>query len=161
MIIPARVGQRVPDAMLAEMRDGVPAPVHTEALFSGRAAVVLGVPGAFSPVCSQRHLPDFIANAERLKASGLGHLFCIAPNDPWVLEQWARQIDPEGKVRFLSDGNLDFTRRMGLQARHEHLHLGDRSQRYTMIVRNAVIEKLAVESNILDYTCARSSELVL
>ena len=86
---------------------------------------------------------------------------CIAPNDPWVLDRWARDVDPQRKVRFLSDGNLEFTRRLGLAARHEDQHMGDRSHRYSMIVRDAVIEKLAVETSILDYACARSDALVL
>lgn len=161
MLVPARPGQRIPDSALAELRDGDLVTTRSETLFAGRNAVVLGVPGAFTPVCSQRHLPDFIQNAGRLKASGFDSLFCIAPNDPWVLDRWARDIDPGRKVRFLSDGNLDFTRRLGLLARHDDLHLGERSRRYTMIVRNAVIEKLAVETSILDYACSRSEAVVL
>ena len=161
MPLRARPGQRIPYAALAELHDGEISLTHTEQLFAGRSAVVMGMPGAFTPVCSQQHLPNFIGSAERLKAAGYQMLICICPNDPWVIEAWARQIDPQRRIRFLSDGNLELTRKLGLVSRVEGYHLGDRSERYTMILRDAVIEKLAVEQDILQFSCTTSDAVLL
>ncbi len=158
---PARAGRRVPDAPLGELYGDEIATVRTETLFLGVRAVVIGVPGAFTPMCTKQHLPDFIANAPKLRAAGFGLIACIAPNDPWTLARWAQDLDPGGAVRFLSDGNLAFTRALGLSARGDSLFLGERSQRYVMTLNGAVIEKLRVEDNILDLSCTGSDSVML
>jgi 2-Cys peroxiredoxin 5 len=154
-------GQRVPAAALAELQDGELVVVRTERLFAGKRAIVMGMPGAFSPTCAQKHLPDFIGNADRLRSAGFQLLACITPNDPWVIERWARELDPKGRIRFLSDGNLDLTRKLGLSVRADHYHLGERSARYTMILRDAVIEKLAVEHAIEEFSCTAVDAVLL
>jgi peroxiredoxin len=155
------VGTRVPAANLAELQYDELAILRTESLFAGKRAVVMGMPGAFSPTCAQRHLPDFIGNADRLRSAGFHLLVCITPNDPWVIDRWARDLDPQRKVRFLSDGNLELTRKLGLSVRAEGFYLGERSARYTMILRDAVIEKLAVESTIEDFACTTVDAVLL
>lgn len=154
-------GQRIPAAALAELRDGELELVRTERLFEGRRAIVMGMPGAFSPTCAQRHLPDFVGNAERLRAAGFQLLACVTPNDPWVIERWAREVDPGSKIRFLSDGNMELTRKLGLSVRADSYHLGERSARYTMILRDAVIEKLAVENAIDEFACTAVDAVLL
>lgn len=161
MPLRARPGQRVPYAALAELQGDELVVSHTEQLFAGKSAVVMGMPGAFTPVCSQRHLPNFVDSADRLKKAGYQMLVCICPNDPWVMDSWARQVDPKRKIRFLSDGNLELTRKLGLLSRVEAYHLGDRSERYTIILRDAVIEKLAVEKDILEFACTASDAILL
>lgn len=158
---PARVGRRVPDVALGELRDGEIATVRTEALFLGVRAVVVGVPGAFTPVCTKHHLPDFIASAPKLRAAGFSLIACIAPNDPWTLARWAQDVDPGGVIRFLSDGNLAFTRALGLSARGDGLFLGERSQRYVMTLNGAVIEKLRVEDDIVNLFCTGADTVML
>ena len=157
----AAVGQRIPPASLAELQDGELAVVRTERLFEGKRAIVMGMPAAFSPTCAQKHLPDFIGAADRLRASGFQLLACVTPNDPWVLERWARDVDPQGKIRFLSDGNMDLTRKLGLSLRADNYHLGERSARYTIILRDAVIEKIAVENAIEEFACTAIDAVLL
>lgn len=154
-------GSHIPNVKLGYVSDDGVASVYTDELFSGRRTIVLGVPGAFTPVCSQQHLPDFIANAERLVQSGFQQLVCIAPNDPFVLDEWRVQLDPLSKLRFLSDGNLDFCNALGLCAMHSELFMGRRSQRYLLIVHDRTIQRVRVEPNILSYTCTRSEDVFL
>ncbi|MBA4014111.1 MAG: peroxiredoxin [Phenylobacterium sp.] len=154
-------GVRIPPASLAELQSGELTVLSTERLFEGRRAIVMGMPGAFSPTCAQKHLPDFIANAERLRSAGFQLLACVTPNDPWVMDRWAQELDPGRKIRFLSDGNLELTRKLGLSVRADGYHLGERSARYTMILKNAVIEKLAVENTIEEFACTAVDAVLL
>ncbi|MGE3302807.1 MAG: redoxin family protein [Hyphomonadaceae bacterium] len=157
----ARVGRRLPPATLAEWVGDGPAAVRAERLFAGRRAVVVGVPGAFTPVCTGRHVPAFVASAAKLRASGFSLLACIAPNDPWTLRRWAEEVDPAGELRFLSDGNLHFTRALGLCMQDEAHFLGERSKRYSMIVEDAVIRRISVEESIFDVGCSAAEQLLL
>lgn len=115
----------------------------------------MGIPGAFTPVCTQHHIPEFVASADRLTASGFSHLICIAPNDPFVLKAWAQQIDPQGRIEFYSDGNLEFARSLGLLEQVTHLYLGWRSSRYLMVTDGGVIRRLRVEKDAVHYDCTK------
>lgn len=161
MVTRIAVGRRIPPASLAELKNGELVVLSTERLFEGRRAIVMGMPGAFSPTCAQKHLPDFIGNAERLRSAGFQLLACITPNDPWVMDRWARELDPGRKIRFLSDGNLELTRKLGLNVRADNFHLGERSARYTMILKDAVIEKLAIENTIDEFACTAVDAVLL
>ena len=154
-------GLRIPPASLAELQNGELTVLSTERLFAGKRAIVMGMPGAFSPTCAQRHLPDFISNAERLSSAGFQLLACITPNDPWVMDRWAQELDPAPKIRFRSDGNLELTRKLGLSVRADSYHLGERSARYTMILKDAVIERLAVENTIEEFACTAVDAVLL
>ena len=154
-------GVRVPPASLAELQNGELTVLSTERLFAGKRAILMGMPGAFSPTCAQKHLPDFISNAERLQAAGFQLLACVTPNDPWVMDRWAQDLDPGRKIRFLSDGNLELTRKLGLSVRADSFHLGERSARYTMILKDAVIAKLAVENTIEEFACTAVDAVLL
>ena len=154
-------GMRIPDAQVAELVQGEVVSIRTERLLQGRRVLIVGVPGAFTPVCTSRHLPEFVARADLLLRSGFSELICIAPNDPWTVEAWARTVDPKGAIRFLSDGNLELVRAMGLTVREPQYFLGERSRRYVMAVKDAVVEKLSVEATIFDVTCTRATEVLL
>jgi peroxiredoxin len=156
-----RPGWRIPALDLGELVGGRVVRVRTELLFGGMRAVVIGAPGAFIPVCTERQVPDFAANAERLRAAGFKLLVCIAPNDPWVLARWAQEVDPARAIRFLSDGNLAFTRALGLTAREDSLFLGERCKRYTIVLDNCMIEKIRVEEQINDLTDAEADDVML
>ena len=151
-------GTRVPEIRLGFLEDGEVRSVSTADIFAHGLTVVLGIPGAFTPVCTKRHLPDFISNAAKFEKIGCRQLVCIAPNDPFVLEEWARKVDPAGTIRFLSDGNLQFTRALGLDSANHELFIGTRSQRYLMIVENGTIVRLRVEPNILTYSCSGAED---
>ncbi len=161
MLGPIKTGRRVPPAALAELAGGVVRTIGTEPLFAGRRSLVIGVPGAFTPVCHQVHLPDFVAMADQFRAAGFQQLLVIAASDPFALSAWSSTIDPEGRLRFLSDGNLEFTRKLGLTSQESALFLGERSRRYTMIVQDAVVERLSVETSILNVTCTRADVVEL
>ena len=156
----AKVGRRVPQAKLARMVDNVVEPVDLEGLLTGRRVVLVGLPGAFTPVCTGAHLPRLIQSAPLLKASGIEEILCTAPNSPWVVQEWSDRIDPEGVLTFLSDGNLELARGAGLTTRAPELFLGECSRRFSMIVRDAVIEKLAVETRIDVIDCTEPTRLL-
>ena len=152
-------GSRIPDVQLAALDDrGEVRAVAAAELFAYGRALVLGIPGAFTPICSTQHVPDFVQNADRLTAQGYSHLICIAPNDPFVLDAFARQFDPDRRIEFLSDGNLDFTRALNLEARNRALFLGRCSQRYLMIVENGLITRIRIEEDLLRYSCTRAAD---
>jgi peroxiredoxin len=155
------LGMRVPGAMVAELEDGHVNPLTAhDVLFRGRS-LVIGVPGAFTPLCTERHVPNLVQSAERLRRSGFDHLVCFVASDPFVTQAWQRVVDPKGWIRFVSDGNLNFCRALGLNTHEQSLFLGDRSERYLMIVQDGIIEKVRVEQRITDYSCTRPSDFVL
>ncbi len=161
MLGPIKKGRRVPPATLAELVGGSVSTVGTQALLAGKRSLIIGVPGAFTPICHQVHLPDFVAMADQFRAAGFQQLLVIAASDPFALAAWSSAIDPEGRLRFLSDGNLELTRKLGLTSREPALFLGERSCRYTMVVQDAVVERLSVETSILDVTCTRADVVEL
>ncbi|HKR87199.1 MAG TPA: peroxiredoxin [Phenylobacterium sp.] len=146
-------GDRLPDASLAFIEGGELAIRKTSQLFARGRFVIVGAPGAFTPVCTQLHLPGFVDSAPSLLASGFDGLVCIAPNDPWTLAAWSRRIDPEGRLRFLSDGNLEFGRSAGLLARAPELFMGVCLQRFLLIAQNGMVERIHVEPEINDVSC--------
>jgi peroxiredoxin len=152
-------GSRVPGALLGRLENDVIRTISTERLFAYGRAVVMGIPGAFTPVCSQRHIPEFVQSAEALTAAGYSHLVCIAPNDPFVLDAWAQQMDPHSKIDFYSDGNLEFTRALGVLEQVGHLHLGWRSSRYIMVIADGVIQRFRIEKNAVEYLCTQPRDL--
>src|SRR5579872_6727245 len=142
-------GSRVPAVVLGRLDGNAVRSVSTARLIAYGRAVIMGIPGAFTPVCTQRHIPEFAQSAEKLTAAGYSHLICIAPNDPFVLDAWARQVDPSSRIDFYSDGNLEFTRALSLLEQVSHLYLGWRSSRYLMVTSDGVIQRLRVEKDVL------------
>lgn len=110
-----------------------------------KSVVLLGVPGAYTPVCTMNHLPGFVEKADEIKSEGADEIICITPNDPFVVKRWSEEIDPEGKLTVLSDGNLELTKALGMELDASALGLGQRSQRYSMIVKQGVIKTRDVE----------------
>ena len=155
-----RVGERLPQVSLARLRGEIVEHVPLEPYLEGRRVVMIGLPGAFTPVCTQRHIPELVANAGSLKASGIDEIICVAPNSPWVVAEWSQQTDPEGRLTFLSDGNLELTRAAGLSSKAPHLFLGECSMRYALMLRHALIEKIAVEPDVENLACTRPVKFV-
>src|SRR5262245_13801622 len=109
------VGQLIPNAAVADLDEFGQIQAHdTDMLFYGAKVLVVGVPGAFTPACTAKHLPPIIANAPALRRAGFTDLFCIATSDPFSVDAWSKQVDPGRELRFISDGNLDFARACGL-----------------------------------------------
>jgi peroxiredoxin len=138
-------GDRLPDATLHIMVDGRPSAVSTGELFGGKKTVLFAVPGAFTPTCSQAHLPGYVANADKIKAKGVDSIVCVAVNDAFVMDAWGRDGNAEDLV-MAGDGNGEFAKALGLEMDGTGFGLGTRSQRYAMIVDDGVVSKLAVEA---------------
>ena len=149
---------RVPDVRLGYLDDGEIRSVSASKFFAEGRTIILGIPGAYTPVCSTRHVPDFVQSADRFKTLGFNRLVCIAPNDPFVLDAWSREMDPERKLRFLSDGNLEFTHELALESVNPELFVGMRSERYLMVVEDGNIVRLRIEPNILTYSCSTADD---
>lgn len=105
---------------------------------AGKRAVIVGIPGAFTPVCTCEHVPDLLRNAPRLREGGIEAIVCVAPNDPWAVDAWAGSVDPDGELEFLSDGNLSLARALGVNVVDSENMLGETSGRYMMIVSGNV-----------------------
>ncbi len=155
------VGQRLPAVRVGEMVDGDLRTVRAPELVGMAGAVIVGMPAAFSPLCSEQHLPSLVRNADRLRQAGLGQVICLVTDNPWAVDAWSRVVDPARKVRFLSDGNLSFTRALGLSTHEPKLFLGERSERYMLTVRNGVIESVRVEDHIANLACTELDDFVL
>jgi peroxiredoxin len=146
-------GERVPDAPLAWLvGDDIRTTTMIE-LSRGARVVVVGVPGAFTPICTRIHIPQFVEMTPSLLASGFSKVICLAGNDPWVTQLWADRLDPEGHMVFLSDGNLEFGRRCGLTRNLTDYFGGERLERCTMTVCNGLVERLNVEPTPIEITC--------
>jgi peroxiredoxin len=141
-----KVGETLPlDIKLKEMKGGAPTDVTTGDLFRGKKVVVFAVPGAFTPTCSNKHLPGFVAEAEALKAKGINEVLCLAVNDAFVMGAWGDAQGTTGKVRLIADGNAEFTKAVGLEMDASGFGMGTRSQRYAMVVNDGKVEQLLVE----------------
>jgi peroxiredoxin len=139
------VGDRVPDVQL-KMVDGHKTELVGTADVMGKGRVVLfGVPAAFSPTCSDVHLPGYIVRADDLRAKGVDAVFCTSVNDAFVMSAWARSQGAEGKVSLLADGNGDFARAMGLELDLSGGGLGLRNKRYAAVIEDGVFTHLLVE----------------
>ena len=151
-MVVVRAGQRLPNTRLAEIVGNELSTVETDNLLAGKRAILIGIPGAFTPTCSERHIPQFVAAAESLRSAGYGLIACIMPNDPWVVKKFAQVVDPAGKIRFLSDGNLEL-RKCGLTTLEETYFMGLRSARFVLTLQNAVIERVNVDPTIISMSC--------
>jgi peroxiredoxin len=142
-----QAGDTLPlDLKLKEMGEGGPKDVTVSEVFKGKKVVLFAVPGAFTPTCSMKHLPGFVEQASALKAKGVDEIVCLSVNDAFVMGAWGNASNAKGKVRMLADGNGEFTKAMGLTLDASGFGMGLRSQRYAMIVNDAKVQDLFVES---------------
>jgi glutaredoxin/glutathione-dependent peroxiredoxin len=139
------VGERIPDVKLMTMTDEGPRPVQSGDVRGKGKVVLFAVPGAFTPTCSDHHLPGFVLRADDLRAKGVDAIACVAVNDPFVMGAWAQSQNTGDSVLMLSDGNGTFTAEMGLELDGSGFGLGTRSQRYAAILEDGVITELMVE----------------
>jgi peroxiredoxin len=116
-------------------------------VFGGKKVVLFAVPGAFTPTCHLKHLPGFIESADEFKKEGVDTVACVAVNDPFVLGAWEEASGGKGKVLFLSDGNAEFTKKIGMDFDGSGIGLGTRSKRYAALVEDGVVKALSVEDS--------------
>lgn len=138
-------GSKIPSATLMRMGEKGPEKVTTEDVFSNKKVVLFAVPGAFTPLCSQAHLPGYVVNNDAIRGKGVDTIVCLSVNDAFVMDAWGKKSNAE-HLLMLADGNGEFSKAMGLTMDASGFGMGTlRSQRYAMIVDNGTITKLAVE----------------
>ena len=153
------VGDRVPDVTFRTMTaDGVQE-LSTSDVFSGKEVVLFGVPGAFTPACHKNHLPGYVQQHDAIKAKGVDTIACVAVNDAFVLDAWAKSSGADGKVLMLADGNGDFTKAAGLVLDGSGFGLGLRSQRFSAVVDDGVVKELNVEDKAGDVTVSAADKV--
>ena len=139
------VGDRIPDVKVFTFGDKGPESVTSAELLGHGTVVLFGVPCAFTPTCSDHHLPGFVSRADELRAKGADSIVCVSVNDPFVMEAWGQDQNVGKNVVMLADGNGELTAAMGLTMDGSGFGLGARSQRYAAILRDGVVSWLAVE----------------
>lgn len=140
-----KVGDKLPQATFTVMGSEGPRPLASDELFKGKTVALFAVPGAFTPTCSQRHLPGFKDRAADLKKKGVDAIACVSVNDVFVMAAWGKDQGVGDDVLMLADGNGDFTKAVGLELDASRFGMGPRSQRYSMIVKDGVVSALNVE----------------
>lgn len=143
------IGMPIPKAALSYLDEDGLQTIDARSAFSDDLTLAIGIPGAFTPVCTEEHIPSLINNAEKLKQGGYDRLLCIASNDPFVLAEWTARLDRDSGIQFLSDGNLEFSRALGLTSRVPELFLGERGERYMLITRKGVIHRCKIEEHCM------------
>lgn len=138
------VGDKIPDVAVMTMTAEGPKPVQTADVLGSGRVVLFAVPGAFTPTCSNQHLPGFVQKADELAAKGVDTVACIAVNDAFVMDAWSRAQGAD-RILMLADGNGDFTRAMGLELDVSRIGLGTRSQRYAAVIEDGTLTRLDVE----------------
>ncbi len=140
------VGDRIPDVTLYHMSESGPAPISTNDIFKGRKVVVFALPGAYTPTCSAKHLPGFVAKADDIKAKGVDTIACLSVNDAFVMGSWGKDQNVGDKVLMLADGSGELTKALGLELDLTTRGMGVRSDRYAMIVEDGVVKTLNQEA---------------
>lgn len=123
-----------------------PRAINAAEAAQGKTVVIVGVPGAFTPTCSEKHLPGFIEQADALKKAGVDEIWCVAVNDAFVMGAWAQATGGAGKIRFMGDGSAEFAKATGLTFDLTAKGLGVRNQRYSMLIRQGKVDALFVEA---------------
>jgi len=140
------VGDRLPQATFGVMTAEGPANVTSDEFFGGKTVALFSVPGAYTPTCHAQHLPGFVAAAEKLKEKGVDQIACTAVNDVFVLSRWGKDSGADGSIAFLSDGNGEFAKSLGLDLDLTGVGLGIRGHRFAMLVEDGVVKIFNLET---------------
>ena len=148
-----KVGDKLPSGTLSEFIEVEgngctvgPNEFKVDDLVKDKKVVIFGLPGAFTPTCSAKHVPGYVQNRDQLKAKGVDEVICISVNDPFVMGAWARDQKTDGKVRMMGDGSANYTKALGLELDLTARGMGVRSQRFSMLVDNGVVKTLNIEA---------------
>jgi peroxiredoxin len=148
-----KVGDRLPSGTLNEFieveREGCsvgPNTFKVEEMTKGKKIVIFGLPGAFTPTCSAKHVPSYVTNFGALKAKGVDEIWCLSVNDAFVMGVWGRDQKAGGKVRMMADGSAEYVKKLGLENDMTARGMGVRSLRFSMLVENGVVKSLNVEA---------------
>ena len=148
-----KVGDRLPEGTVQEFievegngRTVGPNTFKVEDLAKGKKIGIFGLPGAFTPTCSAKHVPSYLSNIDRLKAKGVDEIWCFAVNDAFVMGAWSRDQKAGGKIRFMADGSGDYTKKLGLELDLMARGLGMRCQRFSLLVDDGVVKAVNIEA---------------
>jgi peroxiredoxin len=139
-------GQKIPSVTIKQATAEGGADVDPAALFAGKKVVVFSLPGAFTPTCSQKHLPGYVAKLPELKAQGVDLVACLSVNDAWVMQAWAEQHDALGKIVMLADGSAAFSKALGIDADLGAHAMGVRARRGVMVIEDGVVKSIDMEA---------------
>jgi glutaredoxin/glutathione-dependent peroxiredoxin len=155
------VGDRAPSGRFKIATADGPGDLTSAELFDGKTVVLFAVPGAFTPTCDARHLPGYVEHADALRAKGVDTIACMSVNDVFVMKAWGKASGVDGKVLMLADGNGDYAKALGLAMDASKFGMGQRAQRFAMLVKDGVVTQLHVEApgdfkvSAADYVLAR------
>lgn len=150
-----KVGDKLPNVELRTMGEKGPQVISTDELCSGRRIALFAVPGAFTPGCSQTHMPGFVVNADKILEKGVDQIACLATNDAFVMSAWQRDQNAE-HILMLSDGNAEFVRQLGLDLDATAGGMGIRSKRFALIANDGIVEWLGVDPKGVDQSSAET-----
>jgi len=154
-----KIGDNLPSISLRRLNGTLIEEINLRDRIKGKKVILFAVPGAFTPTCSQLHLPSFVKAADDLKTKGIDEIFCVAVNDPYVLDVWGKVAHATGKITLLSDGNGEFTKAMGLLL-DDVPALGLRSKRYVAVLEDGIVKSLQVEPNPTNCTVTCADEII-
>jgi glutaredoxin/glutathione-dependent peroxiredoxin len=147
-----KVGDRLPEGNVQEFIEVEgngcsigPNTFKVQDITKGKKIAIFGLPGAFTPTCSAKHVPSYLQNMDQLHAKGVDEVWCFAVNDPFVMGAWSRDQKAGGKIRFMADGSAEYTKKLGLDFDLGARGLGMRCQRFSMVVDDGVVKQLNVE----------------
>ena len=143
----SREGQKVPNVTFRTRKDNEWVNITTDELFAGKTVIIFSLPGAFTPTCSSTHVPGYNHLARAFKENGVDDIICVSVNDAFVMNEWAKDQESD-HITLLPDGNGEFTDGMGMLVDKADLGFGKRSWRYSMLVKDGVIEKMFIEPNV-------------
>ena len=141
-----KVGDKLPQATFNTPTNDGPKPLTTDDVFAGKTVALFAVPGAFTPTCSAKHMPGFVAEAAAIRAKGVDTIACVSVNDVFVMKAWGEDQKVGDDILLLADGSGVFTQAIGLEMDGSRFGMGLRSQRYSMIVKDGVVTELNVEA---------------
>jgi glutaredoxin/glutathione-dependent peroxiredoxin len=139
------VGDKIPNATVMMATEEGPNQVQTSDVFGAGKVALFSLPGAFTPTCSAKHLPGFVTKADEFKAKGVDKIVCMSVNDAFVMTAWAKDQSAGGVVEMLADGNGDFARALGLTMDGTGFGMGERAQRFSMVIEDGVVTHLNIE----------------
>ncbi|XP_054804452.1 peroxiredoxin-2B-like [Prosopis cineraria] len=157
---PIAAGDVIPDGVLSYLDDdNKPQTVSIHSLAAGKKVIIVGVPGAFTPTCSLKHVPGFIERAEELKGKGVDEIICISVNDPYVMNAWAKTYPENKHVKFLADGSSKYSQALGLELDLTDKGLGTRSRRYALLVEDLKVKVANVEKGG-EFTVSSAEDII-
>lgn len=154
------IGSTLPDRMVQQLHDGEIRQINLAQEGQGKTLVVIGLPGAFTPTCSNDHVPGFVAEAPSFIQKGVDAIYIVTPTDFFVVDAWSKTYRPDEAVQFVADGNLDFTKAAGQELDLSAIGLGNRSQRYAAVVRDGKVANMFVEPDATQVTVSGAENVL-